>query len=163
DGKTMSVSDVLKSRQLAPLVVKAADLADPSFPPPSRYRLAPPGPKNTGSGAGDEAEIKESDAKDEKQSVESEVARPGEKEALNWPNAAERIGFGPWVKFKDVGEPLPEPGASKIGPVPGHFGFVTNLMAAKGWSREKIKEMTTPCLQLDPRSAVALYRTGNFL
>jgi hypothetical protein len=86
-----------------------------------------------------------------------------EGETLKWPSPAERVGFGPWVKFKDGGEPLPAPGQAKVGPIAGHVGFVVNEFVKRKMTREQLKQKSVPSLQLDPRSAVALYRTANWV
>ena len=83
---------------------------------------------------------------------------------LNWPSQDDRVGYGPWIKFKDGGEPLPEPGQSKVGPIPGHFGFVYNGVNSK-WAgnRATLKDKSMPLIQVDPRNAVALYRAANWM
>ena len=41
DGKPMSLFDVMEDKALAPLLLKAADIRSPSYPPPRRYEAAP--------------------------------------------------------------------------------------------------------------------------
>jgi hypothetical protein len=41
DGKPMSLFDVMEDKALAPLLLKAADVRSPLFPPPRRYEAAP--------------------------------------------------------------------------------------------------------------------------
>ncbi len=84
--------------------------------------------------------------------------------SLAWPKAGDRVGFGCWIKFKEGGEELPQPGASKVGPIEGHFGFIYNAMNSK-WASDRavIKDKTAQIGNVDPRSAVALYRSANWM
>src|SRR5207237_633555 len=84
--------------------------------------------------------------------------------SLQWPRAGDKVGLGCWMKFKDGGEELPQPGASKIGPIEGHFAYVYNGVNEK-WAKDRavIKDKTGPVAGVDPRSAVALYRAGSWM
>lgn len=79
DGKPMPLFDVLKNKELAQLLLKPTHVLDHFFPPPSRYKLAPPVEPNKGAGAGDGAEVKQPEPKPAKkeEAPKDEVAKRG--------------------------------------------------------------------------------------
>src|SRR5262249_8630683 len=76
DGKPALLADVLKDKELAPLVLKAAHVLDHAFPPPPRYKLVPPVEPNKAGGAGDAPAAKEAEKKKD-EPPKDELAKRG--------------------------------------------------------------------------------------
>jgi len=128
DGKPMALFEVLKDKALATLLLKPNHVADRSFPPPDRYKLAPPHEPNKEAGAGDGGEVKQAEPKPEKkqESPKDELGKRG----MSVFHSA-RLEFDRGVKKHGVGKVWAT--APNSGPIVDDYQRAAGILNKGSW------------------------------